>query len=46
VSVLNVHHEAVKSFFLTLTNFLPSEEGKEKINPELILKFCTTESTR
>jgi len=46
MSVLSVDHEAVKNFFLTLTNFLPSEEGEEKINPELILKFCTTESTR
>jgi rRNA-processing protein FCF1 len=46
MSVLTVDHEAVKNFFLTLTNFLPSEEGEEKINPELILKFCTTESTR
>jgi len=46
MSVLTVDHEAVNNFFLILTNFLPSKEGEEKINPELILKFCTTESTR
>lgn len=46
MGVLTVDHEAVKIFFLTLKNFVPSEEVEEKINPELILKFFTTESTR
>lgn len=46
MSVLTVDHEAVKHFCLTLTNLLPSEEVEEKINPQLILEFCTTESTR
>jgi hypothetical protein len=46
MSALTVDHEALKHFTLTLKNFLPPEDVEGKINPELVLKFCTTESAR
>ncbi|XP_021940372.1 transcriptional protein SWT1 isoform X2 [Zootermopsis nevadensis] len=46
VSALTVDHEAVKNLYLTLANFVESQEVAEKITPELILNFSTTESTR
>jgi hypothetical protein len=46
VSVLTVDHEAVKNLCLTLTDFLLSQEVEERVTPELILKFCTSENTR